>query len=304
MRPRPAGQSGRRAGRAGGAPASGVSLCAWSGWGGGGRRSCGRPGAGTGPPQLRGRAGCGLAGSAPRPPSPPPACPPAPRPVQLRRGAGSRPVQLRRRLPGAEGGGLGEGAWEPPQLQRRPGRPRLRGPVQLQWRPGGGRRGRGPSRAGAVAGRPRGLARRGVGEAVAATFLPRASSYDFSFVVAVTRVCFLVCCLRCFPAAPALRPPPPSLWFNLPLSPCVFCTVNYMEICISPPLRSSPLRTLAPHSLGKKIQKTKTKNPTLQTLSGPRGSKTVKGLICGVGVAGPLRCLGLIKLSLAPHPTG
>lgn len=257
----------------------------------------------------RGRRSCGVgrgAGSpAPRraPPSPPPACPPAPRPVQLRRGAGSRPVQLRRRLPGAEGGGLGEGAWEPPQLQRRPGRPRLRGPVQLQWRPGGGRRGRGPSRAGAVAGRPRGLARRGVGEAVAATFLPRAS-YDFSFVVAVTRVCFLVCCLRCFPAAPALRPPPPSLWFNLPLSPCVFCTVNYMEICISPPLRSSPLRTLAPHSLGKKIQKTKTKNPTLQTLSGPRGSKTVKGLICGVGVAGPLRCLGLIKLSLAPHPTG
>lgn len=214
MRPRPAGQCGR--GRAGGAPASGVSLC---GRGGGGRRSCGRPGRADGAAAAAG-SGAVRAGRLSAAP---------PRPVQLRRGADSRPVQLRRRLPGAEGGGLGEGAWEPPQLQWRPGRPRLRGLVQLQWRPGEGRRGGpGGSRAG----------RWGSGRSPPP---PPAASYDFSFVVAMTRLCFLVCCLRCFPAAPALRPPPPSLWFTLPLSPSVLCTAKYGKICISSLLPTVPL---------------------------------------------------------------
>lgn len=101
----------------------------------------------------RGRCSCGVGGVR------------AGRPVQLRRGAGSRPVQLRRRLPGAESGGLGEGAWEPPQLQWRPGRPRLRGPVQLQRRPGGGGGGGGaPGRCGCrEAPGARALGRRGSG---------------------------------------------------------------------------------------------------------------------------------------------
>lgn len=142
--------------------------------------------AGAGPPQLR--VGRGAAGAA------------------AARGA-LRPVQLRRRLTGrgARGGGLGA--------------------VQLQ---GAGTAAAPGTRAAAAApgGRPlpgrgscRGLAqwRQGSGGSH-----PPPASYDFSFVVAVTRVCFLVCCLRCFPAAPALRPPPPSLWFNLPLSPVSF----------------------------------------------------------------------------------
>lgn len=234
---RPAGRrggvGGGRAGR--GRPPRVELVCAV---GAVGRReggaAAGGPGAGPGL-QLRGRAGCGLAGSAPRPPPPPPGSSPRPPPgpVQLRRGAGSRPVQLRWRLPGAEGGGRGEGAWEPPQLQWRPGRPRsgdrcscsdargrgCGGAPLLPPPPPGGcscREARG------LAGRP---GRRGSGSHHPPPPPPPpprpASSYDFSFVAALTRVCFLGCCGRCFPAAPARRPPPPSLWLNLPLSPSV-----------------------------------------------------------------------------------
>lgn len=101
---------------------------------------------------------------------------------------------------------------------------------------------------------------------------PPPASYDFSFVVAVTRVCFLVCCLRCFPAAPALRPPPPSLWFNLPLSPSVLCTANYVKICIAS--HPHPRRLPAPHPCPHLLEK---QNPASQNPLRTRGCEAQRG---------------------------
>lgn len=141
--------------------------------------------------------------------------------------------------------------------------------------------------AAAPAGRPlpvrgscRGLAPRRQGSS---SSHPPPASYDFSFVVAVTRVCFLVCCLRCFPAAPALRPPPPSLWFNLPLSPSVLCTANYVKICISSPL-PAPHPRPHPHLLEKQ-------NPTSQNLSGPEAARR-RGADLWSGSRWPIAVLG------------
>lgn len=121
----------------------------------------------------------------------------APRPVQLRRGADS--VQLRRRLPVRRAGGGGVRA----AAAAAPGTAAAPGPVQLQGR------GRGRARrpgCGCREAPGAGARRRGSGR--------RAASCDFSFVVSATRVCFLGRCGRCFPAAPALCPAPPSRWFH------------------------------------------------------------------------------------------
>lgn len=131
--------------------------------------------------------------------------------------------------PGAEGGRAGGGGVRAAAAAA-PGTAAAPGPVQLQGR------GRGRARRpgcgcreapGAGARRQRGSGR-------------RAASCDFSFVVAATRVCFLGRCGRCFPAAPALCPAPPSRWFHPSSFPECFMHGELREDLHPPPPSLKP----------------------------------------------------------------
>lgn len=198
------------------------------------------------------------------------------RPVQLRRGARSG-----RSAAAPPGAGARGGAWERCSCTA-PGRRGSGGPRSC-----GGARGEAPPGPGQL---PGALA---VAAGSGSSHPPPA--YDFSFCCCRDPGLFSRLLFKVFPLHRlyALHLLPCGLTF---LFPQCFMHSQLRKICIAshPHPAASLLRTPCPHLLENKTWPHK-------TLSGSQWLRGAKRLTWS-GVAGPLRCSGLIKLSLSPPP--